>query len=107
MKKLRGVIPPMITPFQENGDLDESAIRELVTYLSDKVDGLFICGSYGCGALMSLEERMRVAEIVKETPRRAMTSTGMQPSKTAPSSKPWMGASFALRSSCTKAVYSA
>ena len=69
MKKLRGVIPPMITPFQENGDLDESAIRELVTYLSDKVDGLFICGSYGCGALMSLEERMRVAEIVKETAR--------------------------------------
>lgn len=52
MKKLRGVIPPMITPFQENGDLDESAIRELVTYLSDKVDGLFICGSYGCCALM-------------------------------------------------------
>ena len=40
------------------------------------------------------------------TPRRAMTSTGMQPSNTAPSSKPCTGASFALTSSRTKASYS-
>lgn len=67
MKKLSGVIPPMITPFTQDGELDEQALRQLVEYLSGKVDGLFICGSYGCGALMSLDERKRVAEIVKET----------------------------------------
>lgn len=67
MKKLSGVIPPMITPFTQDGELDEPALRQLVEYLSGKVDGLFICGSYGCGALMSLDERKRVAEIVKET----------------------------------------
>ena len=64
--KLKGVIPPMITPFTENGELDEISLVKLVEYLSERVDGLFICGSYGCGALMSLEERKRVAEIVKK-----------------------------------------
>ena len=66
MFRLKGVIPPMITPFKENGELDEYNLQKLVEYLSGKVDGLFICGSYGCGPLMSLEERKRVAEIVKK-----------------------------------------
>lgn len=56
----------MITPFTEDGALDEKNLQKLVEYLSGKVDGLFICGSYGCGPLMSLEERKRVAEIVKK-----------------------------------------
>jgi len=66
LNKLSGVIPPMITPFKKNGELDESSLKELVEFLSQHVDGLFICGSYGCGPLMSLEERMRVAEITKK-----------------------------------------
>lgn len=66
MFRLKGVIPPMITPFKETGELDEYNLQKLVEYLSGKVDGLFICGSYGCGPLMSLEERKRVAEIVKK-----------------------------------------
>ena len=66
MFKMKGVIPPMITPFKETGEMDEYNLQKLVEYLSPKVDGLFICGSYGCGPLMSLEERKRVAEIVKQ-----------------------------------------
>lgn len=66
MKKLSGVIPPMITPFDESGKLDEKNLQKLVEYLSPKVDGLFICGSYGCGPLMTVEERKKVAEIVKK-----------------------------------------
>lgn len=66
MFRLKGVIPPMITPFKANGDLDEESLKQLVTYLNGKVNGLFICGSYGCGPLMSLEERKRVAEIVRK-----------------------------------------
>lgn len=67
MKKLLGVVPPMLTPFTKSGSVDEDSLRQLVTYLSGKVNGLFICGSYGSGALMSVAERKRVAEIVKET----------------------------------------
>ena len=66
MFRLKGVIPPMITPFTGDGKLDEKNLQKLVEYLSGKVEGLFICGSYGCGPLMSLEERRRTAEIVKK-----------------------------------------
>jgi len=65
MSKLKGVIPPMITPFKESGELDRDGLRRLVEFLSKRVDGLFICGSYGCGPLMSIEERKEVAEIVR------------------------------------------
>jgi dihydrodipicolinate synthase/N-acetylneuraminate lyase len=66
MYRMRGVVPPMVTPFKENGDLDEDGLRTLVGFLKEHVQGLFICGSYGCGPLMSSEERKRVAEIVTE-----------------------------------------
>lgn len=66
MFRLKGVIPPMITPFKENGDLDREGLQRLVEYLDKRVDGLFICGSYGCGPLMNLEERKEVAEIVRK-----------------------------------------
>lgn len=66
MKKLKGVVPPMITPFDREGNLDEYNLQKLVEYLSPRVNGLFICGSYGCGPLMTLEERKKVAEIVKK-----------------------------------------
>lgn len=62
--KLYGVVPPMITPFTASGDLDVPGLKKLVDYLSAEVDGLFICGSYGSGPLMSTEERKQVAEIV-------------------------------------------
>lgn len=67
MFKMKGVVPPMITPFRKNGELDTDALRTLVRYLRNLVDGLFITGSYGCGAMMNEEERKTVAEItIKE-----------------------------------------
>lgn len=63
-KKLYGVIPPMITPFTQGGELDIPGLEALVDYLSTRVDGLFICGSYGSGPLMNVEERKAVAEVV-------------------------------------------
>jgi len=59
--KLYGVIPPMVTPFKENGDVDIEGLETLVIYLRDRVDGLFVCGSYGSGPLMSIDERKMVA----------------------------------------------
>lgn len=66
MTKLIGVIPPMITPFKENGDIDEIGLKNITSYLKKTVQGLFICGSYGSGPLMSISERMKVAEIVRK-----------------------------------------
>jgi dihydrodipicolinate synthase/N-acetylneuraminate lyase len=63
MFKLQGVVPPMITPFDRNGELDVKNLEKLLEFLKDRVNGLYICGSYGSGPLMSLEERKRVAEV--------------------------------------------
>lgn len=66
MYKMKGCIPPMITPFREDGALDVPNLEKLVDFLSEHVHGVFINGSYGCGALMNLEERKQVAEITKK-----------------------------------------
>lgn len=63
MMKMKGVVPPMLTPFKENGDLDEVGLGILVEFLSDEVDGLFVTGSYGSGPMMNQEERKRVVEL--------------------------------------------
>jgi hypothetical protein len=59
--KLYGVIPPMVTPFKESGDVDYNALEVLVRFLATNVDGLFVCGSYGSGPLMNMDERKEVA----------------------------------------------
>ena len=67
MYQMYGVVPPMVTPFQENGEVDYDALRTLVTFLKEHVDGLFINGSYGGGVLMTEEERRQVAEVTDKT----------------------------------------
>lgn len=67
MFKLKGVIPPMITPFDKDGNVDYKSLEGLVDFLRESVHGLFICGSYGSGALMSLEERKKVTEVTVKT----------------------------------------
>jgi dihydrodipicolinate synthase/N-acetylneuraminate lyase len=62
MFKLKGVIPPMITPFDREGEVDIPALERLVGFLAQHVHGLFICGSYGSGPMMSVDERKQVAE---------------------------------------------
>jgi len=63
MFKLKGVIPPMITPFDKEGNLDIESLEKLVAFLKDRINGLYICGSYGSGPMMSVEERKKVTEV--------------------------------------------
>jgi len=53
MFQMYGVVPPMVTPFRENGEVDYEGLAALVQFLSGQVDGLFINGSYGGGVLMT------------------------------------------------------
>ena len=62
MFKMKGVIPPMVTPFKEDGSLDVDGLKVLVSYLRNEVDGLFVTGSYGSGPMMNVEERKQVVE---------------------------------------------
>lgn len=59
---LHGVIPPAITPFKEDGQVDLETFERLVEFWSRHVQGLFVCGTYGSGPLLAAEERKQVAE---------------------------------------------
>jgi len=61
---ISGIIPPLLTAFDKHGNLDEKAQREIVSFLIDKVQGFYPCGTYGSGPLMNVDERKRVAEVV-------------------------------------------
>jgi len=64
-RELSGIIPPLTTPFTESGDVYEKGLRELVEFQIEKgTAGLFICGTYGSGPIMTVEERKKVHEIV-------------------------------------------
>jgi dihydrodipicolinate synthase/N-acetylneuraminate lyase len=62
MRKLQGVIPPMITPFDQAGNLDIPNLEKLLHFLKAHVEGVYICGSYGSGPMMNVDERKQVAE---------------------------------------------
>ena len=60
-----GIIPPLTTPFDEDGNVYEEGLRRLVDFQIEKgVHGLFICGTYGSGPIMTVAQRQQVAEIV-------------------------------------------
>ncbi len=64
-KELTGIIPPLTTPFTAAGDVYEAGLRDLVEFqIAGGSHGLFICGTYGSGPIMTLEERKQVHELV-------------------------------------------
>ena len=65
MEKIRGIVPALMTAFDENNKIDEQMGRKLVRFMLDKgCAGFFVCGSTGEGFLMSLEERKKYLEAV-------------------------------------------
>ncbi|MFV0390034.1 MAG: dihydrodipicolinate synthase family protein [Pyrinomonadaceae bacterium] len=65
--KLKGMVPPIGTPINEDETVDENGLRKLVNYLIDGgVDGVFVNGSMGCSALLTDAEQFRAIEIVAD-----------------------------------------
>lgn len=64
--KYRGIITPMITPFDRKGNLSKDYTVKLIQSLKEKgVHGLFPLGSTGLFPFLSKEERKKFLEIVK------------------------------------------
>lgn len=60
---LKGVVVPLLTPFDEQGRVDEQALERLVEFLIEAgVHSLNPCGTTGEGLLLDMTERRRVAE---------------------------------------------
>ncbi|PYT08585.1 MAG: 4-hydroxy-tetrahydrodipicolinate synthase [Acidobacteria bacterium] len=69
MKELRlgGVLTALVTPFREDGGLDEAAYRSLVErQIAGGVSGLVPCGTTGESATMTEQERARVISLTVE-----------------------------------------
>ena len=64
-KTFHGAWPALITPATADGDVNLTALRDLVDYMLDKkVDGLYLCGSTGEGLLISADGRRKAVETV-------------------------------------------
>lgn len=63
-RKISGIVPPVITAFDKRGNVDEKAQREVIAFLKQYVQGFYVCGTYGSGPLMNVEQRKKCAEVV-------------------------------------------
>jgi 4-hydroxy-tetrahydrodipicolinate synthase len=65
--QFRGILPPMVTPFTADEEVDEAALREETrVMLAAGVHGLCVCGSTGEGHTLTAEESCAITRIVRE-----------------------------------------
>ena len=65
---IRGIVPPMTTPFRADETIDEAALRAETRYLIDtaRVHGLAVTGSTGEGHALTTDEVRRITAIATE-----------------------------------------
>ncbi|MDB5552894.1 MAG: dihydrodipicolinate synthase family protein [Rhizobium sp.] len=64
LDNVNGIIPPIVTPFTADGEIDEAAFRNIVKFnLDKKVHGVCVGGSSGEGHTLTVEEFKRLMEI--------------------------------------------
>ncbi|MGH9452160.1 MAG: dihydrodipicolinate synthase family protein [Terriglobia bacterium] len=82
IEQLSGVIPPVATPFNRRGGIDEAALREnLLQYAGTGLSGVLVAGSTGEAAFLTHEERLRLVEIARaviKPPQLLMAGTGLE-----------------------------
>jgi len=67
LDNITGIVPPIVTPFTEAGEIDEKAFRGVVQFnLKKKVHGVCVGGSSGEGHTLSVEEFVRLMTICCE-----------------------------------------
>jgi len=65
--KARGIIPPMITPFNDDEKVDCKTLKKMTNYLIDAgVHGVFPLGSTGEGYGIDFDEKRKVIETILE-----------------------------------------
>jgi 4-hydroxy-tetrahydrodipicolinate synthase len=69
-QELRGVIPAIVTPFTDDGDVNESGLRKLTDYVIDGgVHGIMTSGGTGEFPHLSREEKRFVTSVVVDQAR--------------------------------------
>ncbi|MDF2959418.1 MAG: 4-hydroxy-tetrahydrodipicolinate synthase [Paenibacillus sp.] len=85
MNKLQGIIPPIITPFTKERDVDTAALRGLANYMIGcGVDGIFAMGTAAESPMLTREQRLRALQALKsECAGRAPLLVGVMETSTA------------------------
>lgn len=82
MNKLKGVIPPMITPFKENGDVDfDGFTSNLSKWNADKLTGYLVAGSNSETVYLSEAEKLELVRLTVENAaagRHVMVGSGLE-----------------------------
>jgi 4-hydroxy-tetrahydrodipicolinate synthase len=80
LSSIKGIIPPLITPFANDDCIDEQAHRAEVRHMTNMagVHGLAVCGSTGEGHTLSTEETRQItAWTIEEVQGRIPVITGI------------------------------
>jgi 4-hydroxy-tetrahydrodipicolinate synthase len=65
--ELTGIIPALVTPFDEAGEIDEAAFRGQIRFmLAKKVQGICVGGSTGEGYALEVDELRRLSAVAVE-----------------------------------------
>ena len=68
MKDLKGIYTALLTPFHEDGTINEKELSRLVRHnLNLGADGFYVCGSTAEALMLNVRERETIMKIVKET----------------------------------------
>ena len=82
MNKIHGVIPPMVSPFKENGDLDCGAfVSNIRKWNKDKLAGYLVIGSNSETVYLSEDEKLELVKLTAEHAeknRLIMAGSGME-----------------------------
>jgi 4-hydroxy-2-oxoglutarate aldolase len=80
--QLKGVLPPMVTPFKENGDVDyDSFIYNIRSWNESKLTGYLVLGSNSETAYLSHEEKIKLIELTIENAashKHVMVGSGLE-----------------------------
>lgn len=81
-KPIKGVIPPMITPFKENGDVDyDGHIQNMKRWNEDRLAGYLVLGSNSETAYLNEAEKLKLIELTvkhAKKDRLVLAGTGME-----------------------------
>jgi len=79
---LKGIFPPVVTPFNRRDDVDEKQFREnLQKYAGTGLGGVVVAGSTGEALSLNEAERLRLVEIARDVvrpPELLLVGTGLE-----------------------------
>ena len=81
-KPIKGVIPPMITPFKENGDVDfEGHVENMQHWNEDQLAGYLVLGSNSETVYLNEEEKLKLVDLTVKQAKKdriILAGTGLE-----------------------------